>query len=268
MPRVTVIDGDHPQHILLWDGAAVRAVPSDPYHRLKYGHFDGNRIFHAFGGDKRLRIEETYNDGVFNAYACASALDGGGADGNDNGNADGDECRVVQICDAIPVANAVLADDAGAYLKLFGEWYGKVVQSEVVDLLIASGNAERVRAEAPQESDDAAAAAAADEKTDRPRSAYVIDGRFMVDRHGSAYYRGPGGEWKYLCLVVDDSKSEPMKVDMPGHGTVELTSVTRAVVAKIAFLLHPAQDSVFLMQLPEDMRRQVQRMIADRDAYA
>ena len=77
MPRVTVIDGDHPQHILLWDGTAVRAVPSDPYHRLKYGHFDGNRIFHAFGGDRRLRIEETYNDGVFNAYACASALDGG-----------------------------------------------------------------------------------------------------------------------------------------------------------------------------------------------
>lgn len=316
MPRVTVIDSND-RRILLWDGTAVRAIPYDPYHSLKYKHFDGNRIFHAFGGDRRLRIEETYNDGVFNAYmtpldgddngAGGSGVDGaeGGA-GNGASSAAADDSAaapvemVVQIPDAIGIAEAVLADDADAYDRLFRHWHGKHMQSEIVDYLMVAGNSNRVRA---------VATSRRRKETGEPEGAYVVDDRFIVDERGSSYYyRGDGGrlpdapqladddssdgdagdggddelavvdmdEWKYLCLVAESGKrgrdgsdgdDGGPAVKVPGKGAWKMTAVTRMVIAKIAFLLHPADDDVFLNQLPEAMRASVKRMIKDGDAY-
>lgn len=79
-------------------------------------------------------------------------------------------------------------------------------------------------------------------------------------------------DWSYLCLVVEDGRKksgggdEP-GVRVPGKGAWKMTAVTRMVVAKIAFLLHPANDRVFLDQLPGHMRSSVVRMIKDGDAY-
>lgn len=297
MPRVTVIDSTK-RRIVLWDGTAVRAIPYDPYHSLKYEHFDGNRIFHAFGGDRRLRVEETYNDGIFNAYMTSLGDgDGGGEE------AAAPVEMIVQIPEAIGIAKAVMADDGAAFEKIFRHYHGKHMQSEIVDYLMVAGNANRVRP---------IAKSTLRRDTGVNEGAYVIDDRFMVDEHGSAYYYsgddgrmraapdgGAGGEdediedgrnandnndddddssmgiadmndWSYLCLVVEeggkDGGDEPA-VKVPGKGAWRMAAVTRMVIAKIAFLLHPAADRVFLNQLPDSMRSSVVRMIKDGDAY-
>lgn len=283
MPRVTVIDHND-RRILLHDGAAVRTIPSDPYHSLKYVEFDGNRIFHAFGGDRRLRIEETYNDGIFNAYRTP---DGAAAE------------QVVQISDALGLARAVLSDDGESYDAMFAEWYGRQMQSEIVEYMIVASNADRVSAvQVDGKRGD-------DGNPDGIEEAYIVDGRFMVDGRGASYYRveesdkdddgdvdgplvlegrgtatdGHGTrfrtsmrDWQYLCLVADDRKRDGGNVggqivDVPGKGTAEMSSVTRVVIAKIAFLLYPSNDRVFLDQLPAPMRKKVRRMIRDREAY-
>lgn len=291
MPRVTVIDYND-RRILLHDGTAVRAIPSDPYHSLKYGAFDGNRIFHAFGGDRRLRIEETYNDGIFNAYRTPDGAGGNGVRAAE---------QVVQISDALGLARAVLADDGAAYDAMFAEWYGRKMQADIVEYMIVAGNSDRVATVQIDGKIGSGGKPADIEK------AYIVDGRFMVDGRGAAYYRaeepdeddddyGDGGppaiawegtatdghgtqfhtqmgDWEYLCLVADDGRRNngggggAHIVDVPGKGTAEMSSVTRVVVAKIAFLLHPSSDTVFLNQLPAAMRKKVRRMIRDREAY-
>lgn len=298
MPRVTVIDHND-RRILLHDGTAVRAIPADPYHSLKYGHFDGNRIFHAFGGDRRLRIEETYNDGIFNAYRTVEGKASGGP-----GSQMAAE-QVVQISDALGIAKAVLADDERAYNSLFIEWYSRKMQSELVDHMIVSGNSDRVAAVRVDGngSEDG-------EASNGGTLAYVVDGRFMVDSHGAAFYLDGrsaaaaaarrarrqereedgedeyGGEaeaeaeaeaerhvdmqdWKYLCLVADERRRKDADnvVEIPGKGAARMSAVTRVVIAKIAFLLYPADDRVFLNQLPPAMRKSVVRMIRDKEAY-
>ena len=293
MPRVTVIDHNE-RRILMHDGTAVRVIPCDPYHSLKYVQFDGNRIFHSFGGDRRLRIEETYNDGIFNAYRTVDGRDGGES-----------VEQVVQISDALGLARAVLSDNGDAYGDIFAKWYGKKMQSDIVEWMIVASNADRVMAVHVDER------TGGEDSDGDGNTAYIVDGRFMVDGRGAAYYftGQPGGldgeddngdsegddgepivhdgsdietdthgtrfrtnmrDWHYLCLVADERKrknGEDDIVDVPGKGTAALSSVTRVVIAKIAFLLYPTHDGVFLSQLPVQMRRSVARMIDDKEAY-
>ena len=307
MPRITVIDHNE-RRILLHDGTAVRVIPYDPYHSLKYVQFDGNRIIYAFGGDRRLRIEETYNDGLFNAYRIVDGVDGG------------EEVeQVVQISDALGLAKAVLADNARAYSAMFAKWYGKKMQSDIVDYMIVAGNANRVaavhldgrRVWSSNRSNDDEDEDDENKKASKGETAYIIDGRFMVDRRGAAYYLaerddnddawsdddGHGEEaeedeededngdvnvdveprfstnmndWKYLCLVADEGSRRGREddiVEVPGKGAASMSPVTRVVIAKIAFLLYPSHDNVFLNQLPTAMRKSVTRMIRDKEAY-
>ena len=281
MPRVIVIDSND-RRILLWDGTAVRAMPYDPYHSLKYGHFDGNRIFHAFGGDRRMRVEETYNDGIFNAYLSTRP-------GRDGASTE----MVVQISDAPGLARAVMADDAAEYERLFRRWYSQGMQPEIVDYMMASGNPDRVRAVLVQKAGSGGAGGSEDGEKDGDaaadlETAYMVDNRFMVDGRGAAYYyrprsgphRGEDGEaarpridmddWRYLCLVADENGrggEDGEDVEVPGRGVLRMSAATRVVVAKIAFLLYPSKDHVFLDQLPRPMRNSVSRMIRDRGAY-
>ena len=249
MPRITVID-DGPRRLLVWDGTAVKAVQPDAYHRLKYAHFDGNRIFHSFDG-AGTRVEETYNDGIFNAYM---GVGGGG------GGVDEDEAElVVQISDTASLAESILANDKDKYRRIFYEWYSRFMQDEVVDYMIASGSPERVQA---------VAEAGGDNVDGEPSGkSYIVDGRFKVDGRGAAYVK-KGGNWEYLCIVVTPAgEDECSTIEIPGRGPITMTAVTRTVMAKIAFLLYPTRDRVFLDQLPRDMRASVLRMISDRSAY-
>ena len=301
MPRVTVI-AHNERRILLHDGTAVRTIPCDPYHSLKYVQFDGNRIFHAFGGSRLRRIEETYNDGIFNAYRTPEETEGGGRAVE----------QVVQISDALGLAKAVLSDDADAYDEMFAEWYGRKMQSDIVEYMIVASNADRVAAvqldgkSCGYGSGDGRDPLAVE--ADDKEAAYIVDGRFLVDGHGAAFYRnerpraGCGDEdeddedmppeceapetadgangmqfstdmrdWNYLCLVADEKgrarNGVDDMVDVPGKGTAKMMPVTLVVIAKIAFLLYPSNDKVFLDQLPDDMRARVARMIRDKEAY-
>ncbi|ABK77367.1 hypothetical protein CENSYa_0734 [Cenarchaeum symbiosum A] len=88
---------------------AVVNVPNTPYHRLKYGHYMGNRLFYDFGDG--ASVMETYNGGVFNCTL-------GG--------------RRIQIADAQAVSGAMLSGDRAEYAAVFDEWFSSAAQDEYI----------------------------------------------------------------------------------------------------------------------------------------
>ena len=192
------------------------------YFDLKYARFGNGRIFHDFGGG--LRVEETYNDAIFNAY---------------NGK------KTMQISDGEGISEAIINDDPAKYLEIFNEWYDTAVQTETIKMLF-SMYPHRIDMESV-------------------RNSYVVDGIFMVDAKGVAHFLDDG-TWKFLCIVASGSRNG-QRINLPGIGSSEVSSLTMVIVAKIMFLLNPhSRDAIFFNQLPRNAREHVLELERKRES--
>ena len=97
---------------IIQDERGISTVPRTKYFELKYKDFASERIKHVF--DQECRIEETYNDGIFNAY---------------RGN------RTIQISDAENIAETIMNNDAKRFREIFTEWYSIQIQDDVLRAL-------------------------------------------------------------------------------------------------------------------------------------
>ena len=93
----------------------VYTLPKNDYFVLKLHHFDGNRIFYDFGKNG-ARVEETYNDGIFNCYY---------------------EKYIIQIADGITVAGIILNKNYEAFVSLFRKWYEIKAQDDIISDLLS-----------------------------------------------------------------------------------------------------------------------------------
>jgi hypothetical protein len=97
---------------------------------------------------------------------------------------------------------------------------------------------------------------------------FIIDGRFMVDRNGSArvniMYKGTGEkqkkltdiQWKFICIVAAGVRKR--KVRMPSGEEIEIDPVDEQIMRKILFLLNPnMSDRVFTNQLPDIIKEEL-----------
>ena len=100
----------------------ISTLPRNDYFILKLHHFDGNRIFYDFGKNG-ARIEETYDDGIFNCYHDES---------------------LVQIADGESIARAILDKNYDAFFSLFARWFG-IKQQEKILCTIFRQYGQRVR---------------------------------------------------------------------------------------------------------------------------
>ena len=92
----------------------IQTVPKTHYFVLKFKHFGGNRIFFDFG-EKNARIEETYDDGIFNCHY---------------------NNHHVQISDSQGISRAVLEKDLNGYFKMFASWHGIEMQVKIIDAML------------------------------------------------------------------------------------------------------------------------------------
>ncbi len=153
---------------LLQTNSEITTVPKNDYFILKLKHFDGNRIFYAFGQNS-ARVEETYDDGIFNCW---------------HGK------HQVQIANGQAIAKIILEKDYDGFFALFAKWYGTKMQKEIINTVLQA-HSYRIKYAKHAKND-----------------MYEIDNTFAVDSHGVAYYRAENDQWEHLCLVVQSSVKE------------------------------------------------------------
>jgi len=219
MPKVTVVEERKDLYIVQTD-EGICTLPRTAYFELKYANLDGNRIFHSWGDG--VSVEETYNDGIFNAVHGP---------------------RRLQIADGDGIARAILDDNAAAYGAIFDRWYGVRAQEDAVKALL-SPYGHRVEIAADGYTVDGMF------RVDRRGNAYVLAAS------------EPAARWEFLCIVVSirgRNDLTGMAVHCGGY-TVKVNDVTATIVCKLMFLLHPnMRDGVFRNQLPEPVRERLSR---------
>jgi hypothetical protein len=202
----------------------ITTVPKTPYYKVKYIDYQGNRISYRFG-DPSKRVEETYDDGIFNCYF-------------------GD--RHIQIRDGNAVANAMTAynetKNSEQFETLFNKFYMKEHKYEILDGFFAALN-DRV-------------------KRAYGEGMYVIDDIFAVDGHANAYVltekESGDFDWRPLCIVVQGTLQNK-NIETP-LGCLELDVTLQSIIAKVMYLLNPnPEDCVFMRQLPPNIQRMVTR---------
>ncbi|MCH6558936.1 hypothetical protein IH799_01130 [candidate division KSB1 bacterium] len=162
----------------------TQTVLDNPYNRLKYEMFDGNRIFYKFADN--IILQETFDNGIFN---CTIDKD------------------TMQLRCANQIAEAIKAHkESGSYArfkKIFSFAYTAKYQEKIIDefleYYIQTRRIEKV-----------------DIVTTTNRKVvkgYQIDNRFAVDEHNQAYfwdevntekdqqYKFKHG-WNQLCIVT------------------------------------------------------------------
>ena len=92
-------------------------IIKDTYSQLKYKNYNGNRIFYDFGDG--LKIQETYDDRIFNCYLNEVVLN---------------------IRDGKKIAEFVLDKNKSGYEQYIKEHYIEQHRTELLDKIIATFN--------------------------------------------------------------------------------------------------------------------------------
>jgi len=205
----------------------IRTVPRTPYCKVKYVDYQGNRIFYEFDEDRSKRVEETFDDGIFNCYL---------------GN------RHIQIRNGDAIAKAIITHSetksSEQFEVLFNKFYMEEHKYELLDAFFTALKDRVVRGE--------------------KEGRYIIDDIFAVDGHANAYVKAekksrPGEfDWNSLCIVVQGNLQNK-NIETP-LGCLELDITLQSIIAKVMYLLNPnIKDCVFMRQLPFKIQGQVSR---------
>ena len=200
--------------------------PNDTYNIVKYGTFQANRIFHKWNSE--CRVEETYNERIFNCYYKGQLL---------------------QLRKANDICEAILSKDKEIFIDLFKKNYydlnkAQLLQGLVDDNSTLKGRVKRMK-QAPYCDD------------------FLVDDVFRVDGHAntyvleSHYIKNTKREkkWRNLCTTIPKSL-RPMKIHTKEIGYVDVDQATLRCLTKIFGLIQPhTWDSVIWNQLPTWLKK-------------
>ena len=200
--------------------------PNDTYNIVKYGTFQANRIFHKWNSE--CRVEETYNERIFNCYYKGQLL---------------------QLRKANDICEAILSKDKEVFIDLFKKNYydlnkAQLLQGLVDDNSTLKGRVKRMK-QAPYCDD------------------FLVDDVFRVDGHAntyvleSHYIKNTKREkkWRNLCTVIPKTLKK-MTIHTKEIGDVEVDQATLRCLTKIFGLIQPnTWDSVIWNQLPTWLKK-------------
>ena len=200
--------------------------PNDTYNIVKYGTYESNRIF--FEWDKECRVEETYNERIFNCYYKGQLL---------------------QLRKANDICEAILSKDKEVFIDLFKKNYydlnkAQLLQGLVDDNSTLKGRVKRMK-QAPYCDD------------------FLVDDVFRVDGHANTYVLESHyikktkreKKWRNLCTTIPRSL-RPMTIHTKEIGDVEVDQATLRCLTKIFGLIQPnTWDSVIWNQLPTWLKK-------------
>ena len=88
--------------------------PNDSYNIVKYGTYESNRIFFAF--DDEARVEETYNERIFNCYCKYKGKE-----------------QLLQLRNANEICDFIIDKDKESFIELFKEKYYDLNKTQLLE---------------------------------------------------------------------------------------------------------------------------------------
>jgi hypothetical protein len=189
---------------------------NDSYNNLKYGKYEGNRIFYKFNDE--AEVQETYDDRIFN-------------------------CRykdeTMQVRKSEDICKAINNDNLDDYTIVFKETYYEIHRIELITDLVKHSFGERVQLK--------------NDNTFVIDDRFMVDDKatahYSTKGQNHKHTMDRDKRWKFLCIVV---KGRPRKKGIKTKiGIVELDEKLLEILAKISYLLNPnMNDSILTSQLP------------------
>jgi hypothetical protein len=196
--------------------------PNDSYNKLKYGELQGERIFWSW--DKDNRVEETYDDRIFNCYHKTERL---------------------QLRKANDICKAIINKNVLAYERLFKASYYTLHKAELLAGFIDNNYQLKGRVVRTKEDD------------------FLVDDVFKVDSHANTYVLEThyikktkrNKSWRNLCTVIK-ATNMPKTLRTQNIGEVEIDKRTLDCLSKIVGLITPMLwDQVIWEQIPRWLQK-------------
>ena len=216
-------------HLVVYFNGKIMTKINDSYNQLKYGKYEGNRIFFKFNDE--AEVQETYDDRIFNCKY---------------------KDETMQVRKSEDICKAINNDNLDDYAIVFKETYYEIHRIELISGLVKRSYGERVKL--------------MNDDTFVIDDRFMVDSKATA-HYGTRGQRNRDDitkdkRWSFLCIVV---KGRPRKKAIKTKiGLVELDEKLLEILAKINYLLSPnMNDGVLTSQLPEWLTK---TMIAEKEA--
>ena len=200
-------------HLIVYYNGKIMTKINDSYNNLKYGKYDGNRIFYKFNDE--AEVQETYDDRIFNCIYKGETM---------------------QVRKSENICEAINNDNLDDYALVFKETYYEIHKIELITDLVKRSWGERVKLR--------------NNDTFVIDDRFMVDDKATAHYSKRGKNVREDKRWTFLCIVV---KGRPRKKSIKTKiGLVELDEKLLEILSKINFLLYPnMNDHVFISQLPE-----------------
>ena len=196
--------------------------PNESYNILKYESFGGNRVMHTF--DSECKVEETYNERIFNCYY---------------------KDQLLQLRNANDICEAIISKDNQLFIDLFKKNFYDLNKAQLLQGLVDNNSTLKGRVRRTKNDD------------------FIVDDCFKVDSHANTYVLESHyikktkreRKWRNLCTVVPRTIKK-MNIHTKEIGNVEVDQATLRCLTKIFGLIQPnTWDSVIWNQIPNWLKR-------------
>jgi len=109
-------------HLIVYYNGKIMTKINDSYNQLKYGKYEGNRIFYKFNDE--AEVQETYDDRIFNCKY---------------------KDETMQVRKSEDICNAINNDNLDDYAIVFKETYYEIHKIELITDLVKRSYGERVQ---------------------------------------------------------------------------------------------------------------------------
>jgi len=196
--------------------------PNDSYNIVKYGTYEANRIFFAF--DDEARVEETYNERIFNCYCSYKGKE-----------------QLLQLRNANEICDHIINKDKESFIELFKEKFYDLNKVQLLQGLIDNNTLLKGRVKRTSKDE------------------FIVDDVFKVDSHANTYVLSSHyikktkreKRWDNICTVLPRTIKKRM-IHTKEIGDVEVDEATLRCLGKIFGLVQPhTWDSVIWNQIPK-----------------
>ena len=192
--------------------------PSDSYNKLKYGTYNANRIFYTW--DSEARVEETYDDRIFNCYYKEELL---------------------QLRKSNDICTAILDNDKDLFIEVFKRDYYNLHKAQLIEGMI--NNNPDFKDRVKRTKDDC----------------FIVDDVFKIDGHANTSVlesvRSKKPRWKSLCTVIKGTNKK-RTIKTKEVGDIEVDQATLNCMSKVLYLMQPMLwDQIVWNQIPTWLKK-------------
>ena len=200
--------------------------PNDSYNIVKYGTYEANRIFFSF--DDKARVEETYNERIFNCYCSYEGKE-----------------QLLQLRNANEICDHIINKDKESFIELFKEKFYDLNKVQLLQGLIDNNSLLKGRVKRTKNDE------------------FIVDDVFKVDSHANTYVMQTHRikdskrerKWDNLCTVLPRTIKKRI-IHTKEIGDVEVDEATLRCLGKIFGLVQPhTWDHVIWNQLPKWLKK-------------